>query len=57
MGGWSSGCVGDGREDISYPQEIIVLYRSVKLIRGHTKTTEALLQTIALAIHWVVRGG
>jgi hypothetical protein len=52
--GWG-GCGWERRYII--PEEIIVLYRSVKLIRGHTGTTEALLQTIALAILWVVHGG
>ena len=67
-GGWVGGWEreGDGLIKVKVgsieniyiiPEEIRVLYRSVKLIRGHTKTTEALLQTIALAIHWVVRGG
>jgi hypothetical protein len=42
----------------SIQEEIIIFYGSVKLIRGHTGTAEALLQTIALAtILWVVHGG
>ena len=51
--GWC-GCGGERRYII--PEEIRVLYRSVKLIRGHTKTTEALLQTIALAIRHPLGG-
>ena len=55
--GQGLGCGWVGDKIYIIPEEIIVLYRSVKLIRGHTGTTEALLQTIALAILWVVHGG